>query len=96
MSEEPSKELSEEEHAVMVEVANSGDKGVYPEEIAKKLNMPAEKVVEILENFEKDGWFYSEEDEEWLKALLPNQFYRCFSTAACIFKILSGVLKPNL
>ena len=64
MSEEPSKELSEEEHAVMVEVANSGDKGVYPEDIAKKLNMPAEKVEEILENFEKDGWFYSEEDEE--------------------------------
>ncbi len=64
MAEEPDKDLSEEERAVLAEVVNSGDKGVYPDEIAKKLNMSEEKVEEILENFEKQGWFYSEADEE--------------------------------
>ena len=53
MPKEPSEELSEEEHAVMIEVVDSGDKGIYPEEIAKKINMPAEKVEAILDKFEK-------------------------------------------
>lgn len=64
MSEEPSKDLTDEENAVLMEVVNAGDDGVYPENIAKKLKMPTEKVEEILENFEKEGWFFSEEDEE--------------------------------
>lgn len=64
MSEEPSKDLSDEERAVMMEVVNAGEKGVFPEDIAKKLKMPEEKVVEILDNFEKEHWFYSEEEDE--------------------------------
>ena len=64
MSEEPSTELSEEEHAVLMEVIKSGDDGVFPEEIAKKLKMPVKKVEEILDNFEERGLFYSEEVED--------------------------------
>ena len=57
-------DLTDEERAVLMEVVNAGDKGVFPEDIAKKLNMPPEKVEEILDNFEKEGWFYSELEEE--------------------------------
>ena len=71
MSEEPSEELTDEENAVLMEVVNAGDKGGYPEDIAKKLKMPVEKVEAILENFEKEGWFFSEEDEDQNLNLLP-------------------------
>ncbi len=64
MSEEPEEELTDEERAVLNEVVNAGDDGVYPEDIAEKLNIPVEKVEKILDNFEEAGWFYSEEDEE--------------------------------
>lgn len=64
MSEEPTEELSDEERAVLMEVVNAGDEGATPEDIAKTLKMPEEKVIEILENFEKENWFYSEEEEE--------------------------------
>ncbi len=64
MPEEPTEELSDEERAVLNEVVKAGEKGVIPEEISKKLNISEDKVIEILENFEKEGWFYSEEEED--------------------------------
>ncbi|MFX1294422.1 MAG: hypothetical protein ACFFD2_06155 [Promethearchaeota archaeon] len=64
MTEKPKEELTDEEHAVLMEVVNSGDKGIFPETIAKKLKMPIEKVEKILNNFEEEGWFYSEEIDE--------------------------------
>jgi DNA-binding MarR family transcriptional regulator len=64
MSDEPQDDLTEEEQAVLMEVVNAGDKGVLPDEIALKLKMSVENVEKILDTFEKDGWFYSEEDEE--------------------------------
>lgn len=64
MSEDPPEDLTDEERAVLMEVVNADDKGVYPEDIAKKLKISTERVEEILENFEKEGWFYSEEDED--------------------------------
>ena len=64
MSEDDAVDLTDEERAVLMEVVNAGDKGVSPDEIAKKLNMSPEKVEEILDNFEKEGWFYSELEEE--------------------------------
>jgi DNA-binding MarR family transcriptional regulator len=57
------KELTEEEYQVLMQVVNSGDAGILPEEIAEKLNMKPEKVEEILDSFEKRGLFYSEEEE---------------------------------
>ena len=64
MAEEFDEDLSEEERAVLNEVIKAGDDGIYPDEIAQKLNMPVEKVEEILDNFEKEGWFYSDEEED--------------------------------
>ena len=70
MSEEPEESeesedlLSEEENAILMEVVNAGDKGITSDQIAKKLNMPIEKVEKILDKFEEDGWFFAEEEEE--------------------------------
>ncbi|MHA1132222.1 MAG: hypothetical protein ACTSQI_10415 [Candidatus Helarchaeota archaeon] len=64
MSEEPENELTDDERAVLNEVVNAGDDGIYPEDIAKKLNIPVKNVEKILDNFEEAGWFYSEEDED--------------------------------
>ena len=56
-------DMSEEERAVLDLVVKAGDRGILSEEIAKKLKMPVEKVEEILEKFESDGWFFSEEED---------------------------------
>jgi DNA-binding MarR family transcriptional regulator len=67
MSEEPDESedlLSEEENAILMEVVNAGDKGITSDDIAKKLDIPVDKVEEILNKFEEDGWFFSEEAEE--------------------------------
>jgi DNA-binding IclR family transcriptional regulator len=63
MSELPSEDLTDEERAVLNEVVKAGEKGVLPEDIAKKLKMPVDKIIEILEHFEEEGWFYSEEED---------------------------------
>ena len=63
MANEPEKELTDEERAVLMEVVNAGDKGILPEEIAAKLNLPLDKVEKILDMFEEEGWFYSTEEE---------------------------------
>jgi DNA-binding MarR family transcriptional regulator len=63
MSDLPSEDLTDEEQAVLNEVVKAGEKGVLPEDIAKKLKMPVDKIIEILERFEEEGWFYSEEED---------------------------------
>ncbi|TFG04880.1 MAG: hypothetical protein EU536_03545 [Promethearchaeota archaeon] len=56
------KDMTEEEYAVFMEVVNSGEKGIIPEDIAKNLKMSLKKVEEILDDFEERGIFYSEEE----------------------------------
>ncbi|HUX98453.1 MAG TPA: hypothetical protein VMV49_02750 [Candidatus Deferrimicrobium sp.] len=63
MAEEPTEDLTDEERAVLNEVVKAGEKGVLPEDVAKKLKMPVNKIIEILERFEEEGWFYSEEED---------------------------------
>jgi len=62
-SEEPEIDMTDEERAVLMEVVKAGDKGVIAANIAKKLKMPTEKVEQILERFEEEGWFYSEDEK---------------------------------
>ncbi|MDD1779180.1 MAG: hypothetical protein LUQ65_13515 [Candidatus Helarchaeota archaeon] len=61
--EEPEIDMTDEERAVLMEVVKAGDKGVLSDNIAKKLKIPVEKVEQILEHFEEEGWFYSEDEK---------------------------------
>jgi hypothetical protein len=61
--EEPEIDLTDEERAIMMEVVKAGDKGVLADDIAKKLKMPVKKVEQILDRFEEEGWFYSQDED---------------------------------
>ncbi|MHA1266435.1 MAG: MarR family transcriptional regulator [Candidatus Helarchaeota archaeon] len=63
MAEESNEDMTEEEYEVFLAVVNSGENGILPEEIAKKLKMTTTAVEQILEKFEKRGLFYSEEED---------------------------------
>ena len=56
-------DLTDEERAILMEVVKAGEKGVLADEIAKKLKIPVKKVEQILDRFEEEGWFYSEDQD---------------------------------
>jgi DNA-binding MarR family transcriptional regulator len=57
-------DLTDEERAILMEVVKAGEKGVLADEIAKKLKIPVKKVEQILDRFEEEGWFYSEDQDK--------------------------------
>ena len=61
-SEESEIDLTDEERAILMEVVKAGEKGVIADDVAKKLKMPVKKVEQILDRFEEEGWFYSEDE----------------------------------
>lgn len=56
-------DMTDEERAILMEVVKAGDKGVVADDIAKKLKMPVKKVEQILDRFEEEGWFYSQDED---------------------------------
>jgi len=60
-SEESEIDLTDEERAILMEVVKAGEKGVLADEVAKKLNIPIKKVEQILDRFEEEGWFYTDD-----------------------------------
>jgi len=63
-SEESEIDLTDEERAILMEVVKAGDKGILADQVAKKLKLSVKKVEQILDRFEEEGWFYTEEEEE--------------------------------
>ena len=56
--------LNRKEKDVLYLVMKSEEEGVLPEDISKELDIPVDKVKEILTNLEEKGFLYSEEDED--------------------------------
>jgi len=56
--------LNKREKDVLYLVIQSQDEGIYPEDIAKELNMSLDEVEKILDKLEERGFLYSQEEDD--------------------------------